>query len=41
MYSPGVDPIKLLLAVLVIIRCTTEGDKEDEIALTLPLKVAT
>lgn len=40
MYSPGVEPIKLLLAVLVIIRWTTEGE-DVESARIFPLNVAT
>ena len=41
MYSPGVDPMKLLLAVLLIILCTTDGEADEDMALILPLSVAT
>ena len=41
MYSPGVEPMKLLLAVRVIILCTTDDELLGDAGLTLPRRVAT
>lgn len=41
MYSPGVEPMKLLLAVRVMILWTTEDELLGDAGRTLPRRVAT